>query len=139
MISFAVLVVVMGSAGSADSCERLVMNSPDDSIHIEVAQHVAKSETLPAFCQVQGTIEPNIGFEARLPTEGWNASSSRLVVVGFADACMRIVKPDPMRLTLLFVAATLPLLQMVDMRVSTLVMAVGPRTIHWLKESTQRN
>ena len=29
-------------------------------------------QDLPGFCQVQGTIDPDIGFEARLPLGAWN-------------------------------------------------------------------
>ena len=29
-------------------------------------------EDLPGFCQLQGSIEPSIGFEARLPLADWN-------------------------------------------------------------------
>ena len=33
---------------------------------------VTDREDLPGFCRVQGTIDPNIGFEARFPLAGWN-------------------------------------------------------------------
>lgn len=33
---------------------------------------VADREDLPAFCRVRGTIDPNIGFEARFPLDNWN-------------------------------------------------------------------
>ena len=37
-----------------------------------VSSAVVTKPELPEFCQVQGVIEPNIRFEARLPTVGWN-------------------------------------------------------------------
>ncbi len=33
---------------------------------------VKDGKGLPGFCQVQGTIDPNIGFESRLPLSDWN-------------------------------------------------------------------
>jgi len=33
---------------------------------------VTDREDLPGFCQVQGSIDPSIGFEARLPLADWN-------------------------------------------------------------------
>jgi predicted amidohydrolase YtcJ len=41
-------------------------------VDINAATAVTDREDLPGFCQITGTIEPNIGFEARLPLADWN-------------------------------------------------------------------
>lgn len=39
---------------------------------VDATAAVTDREDLPGFCQIQGTIEPNIGFEARFPLADWN-------------------------------------------------------------------
>lgn len=41
-------------------------------VQIDATAAVTDREDLPGFCQVRGTIEPNIGFEARFPLANWN-------------------------------------------------------------------
>ncbi len=41
-------------------------------VRIEASAVVTDREGLPGFCQLRGTIDPHIGFEARLPLENWN-------------------------------------------------------------------
>lgn len=43
-----------------------------EGLAIESAAAVTDRADLPGFCAVRGTIEPDIGFEARFPLEGWN-------------------------------------------------------------------
>ncbi len=38
----------------------------------------------PALCRVSGFIEPEVGFEVRMPVEGWNG---RLLVTGCSNLC----------------------------------------------------
>ncbi len=52
-------------------CDALA-NEEFAGVAISASAVVADREDLPVFCQVQGTIEPNIGFEARLPVDDWN-------------------------------------------------------------------
>lgn len=67
---------VFSQAAAADaSCESLMLQrfgGPEFPTLITSAQTVASTDDLPAFCQVQGYIAPQIGFELRLPTQGWN-------------------------------------------------------------------
>lgn len=51
----------------------LAMSSADfPGTMISSTTVVTDREDLPGFCQIQGTIDPNIGFEARFPVENWN-------------------------------------------------------------------
>lgn len=49
-----------------------------------VTDHAA----LPAFCRVTGVIEPNIQFEARLPTDSWNGKYYQSGCGGFCGAVL---------------------------------------------------
>ncbi len=63
-----------GCAAPADLSERceLLASKNLSGVSIDATAVVADREELPAFCQIQGTIEPDIGFEARFPLENWN-------------------------------------------------------------------
>jgi len=41
-------------------------------VSVNATALVTDREDLPGFCQIQGTIDPNIGFEARFPLADWN-------------------------------------------------------------------
>lgn len=41
-------------------------------VQIDAAAAITDGKDLPDFCQIRGTIDPNIGFEARFPLTGWN-------------------------------------------------------------------
>jgi len=41
-------------------------------VHIDATNAVTDRDDLPGFCQIRGSIDPNIGFEARLPLVDWN-------------------------------------------------------------------
>jgi feruloyl esterase len=64
-----------GAAGLATRCQALlgmhadILNAPTT---VTAATLVAASAELPAYCQVQGTIKPDIGVELRLPASSWN-------------------------------------------------------------------
>jgi hypothetical protein len=44
----------------------------DAPLQVNVSRIVAAAGKLPAFCQVQGYVAPNIGIEMRLPASNWN-------------------------------------------------------------------
>ncbi len=60
-----------GSADLATRCLDLA-SSMVPGVDVRSAATVTDRDDLPAFCQVQGTINPNIGFEARFPLDAWN-------------------------------------------------------------------
>jgi feruloyl esterase len=41
-------------------------------VTVSAAAVITNREDLPGFCQIQGTIDPSIGFEARFPLVDWN-------------------------------------------------------------------
>ena len=53
-------------------CTNIARANFASNVTITLAEPRPSSEFLPSFCQVQGTIHPNIGFEARLPLNEWN-------------------------------------------------------------------
>ena len=53
-------------------CETLAALDLSPKIQITSNKAVSGKSDLPAFCQIQGTIEPHIGFEARFPIGEWN-------------------------------------------------------------------
>lgn len=59
------------SAGLQDRCAAITTSSFSD-VHIDSTQVISDRDELPTFCQVKGTIDPDIGFEARLPLADWN-------------------------------------------------------------------
>jgi pimeloyl-ACP methyl ester carboxylesterase len=54
------------------------------------ADQVSDREDLPPFCAIKGTIEPNIGFEARFPLQGWNGKYYQSGCGGYCGS----VRPD---------------------------------------------
>jgi hypothetical protein len=77
------LLLALSVQSDAIACEHLVEQNPHDSIQISASQLIGKSDELPAFCQIQGTIEPNIGFEARFPQADWNGKFFQTGCGGF--------------------------------------------------------
>jgi feruloyl esterase len=45
---------------------------PDAPTQVLAAKAVAAAGDVPAYCMVQGYVTPNVGFELRLPQDGWN-------------------------------------------------------------------
>lgn len=59
---------------------------------IDYSAAVTDREDLPAFCKVSGTIDPNIGFEARLPLVDWNG---KYYQSGCGGYCGRVLPDKP--------------------------------------------
>ena len=55
---------------------------------IETTAVVTDREDLPGFCQLQGTIDPDIRFEARLPLIDWNGKYYQSGCGGYCGAVM---------------------------------------------------
>ncbi len=60
------------------------------NVRIDVAEPVTQRKDLPPFCRVTGQIAPSIGFEMRLPMQGWNG---RFLLAGCGAYCGELV-PD---------------------------------------------
>jgi len=75
------------------ACEELVKLKSKDIAQI-MAVAVAATETAPAFCQVTGTLSPEIAFEAALPAK-WNGRFYMIGNGGFAGDAL----DNPARLT----------------------------------------
>jgi hypothetical protein len=58
---------------------------------IEAAEIVPPTNGLPEVCQITGHIAPDIGFEVRLPTQGWNG---KLYMRGCGGYCGSLAKPQ---------------------------------------------
>ena len=58
-----------GSAGGsyADSCPGVAVGTQVGAATIEKVEHIAGSNTAPAYCKVSATIAPQAVFELRLP------------------------------------------------------------------------
>lgn len=61
-----------------------LLQNPDAPTLITGVAKVAAERDLPGYCRVQGTIEPQIRFELRLPLEGWNG---KLLMQGCGGMC----------------------------------------------------
>lgn len=53
---------------------------------------VTDRDDLPSFCQIQGTIDPHIGFEARFPLADWNG---KYYQSGCGGYCGRVLPDKP--------------------------------------------
>jgi hypothetical protein len=82
-----------GAAADAVPCERLPSLSLPEAT-ITRAESIGAGafrtyETVPAFCQVEGTLTPSrdsaIGFEVWLPAAGWNGKCSSRATARGAD------------------------------------------------------
>jgi feruloyl esterase len=66
------LVTTPAAAGPSDTCEALA-GKLDTATFDEVGSAVVAAKgDMPAYCRVQGTIKPSVGFEMRLPLAAWN-------------------------------------------------------------------
>ena len=61
-----------------------------ENVYVSEARLIKKVEDLPSFCKVRGIIEPNIGFEARLPDKNWNGKFFQAGCGGFCG----LIEPD---------------------------------------------
>lgn len=55
-------------------CTSLVQKLDNSLIVGAEAVAVEAKDDMPAYCRVKGTIKPSIGFEMRLPLQGWNGN-----------------------------------------------------------------
>lgn len=63
---------VLAIEPQCDALGRRAAKMLDGQLRIEKSSAVAAQDDLPAYCKVEGIIEPQIGFELRLPLTGWN-------------------------------------------------------------------
>ncbi|MBT8076953.1 MAG: tannase/feruloyl esterase family alpha/beta hydrolase [Gammaproteobacteria bacterium] len=71
----------------AERCLAISQTTLDGAI-VDRAALIADRRDLPVFCQVQGTIEPDIGFEARLPISDWNGKYYQSGCGGYCGAVL---------------------------------------------------
>jgi feruloyl esterase len=55
----------------------------DAPTHVTAAKLIPAAAETPAYCQIQGYIQPNIGIELRLPQAGWNGKFAEVGCGGF--------------------------------------------------------
>ena len=60
------------------------------NISIASASVDAMDAELPVFCKIKGVVQPNIGFEARLPMKNWNGKFFQVGCGGFCG----LIEPD---------------------------------------------
>ena len=98
-VSFALVAVGAAPAIAAEStirpvrsCAELVREFavPDARTQVTSAAVVPASGTTPEFCNVQGKIEPNVGFQLKLPTQTYRG---RYVQYGCGGFCGFISDP----------------------------------------------
>ena len=65
------------------SCEAFAANNTNSAVNVHSSQTISQTKGLPAFCQITGKIEPNIGFEARYPLTNWNGKYFQAGCGGF--------------------------------------------------------
>lgn len=77
-----------GVGAQALSCKALLAEdftrTPDAPAQIIRTENVAQSGSMPAYCRIEGYIATNIGFEVRVPAEGWN---NKLLMQGCGGFC----------------------------------------------------
>jgi len=76
---------------SMDACTA-VASANFEGTTISVTTAVPASDALPAYCRIEGVINPNIGFEARFPTTDWNGKYFQAGCGGFCGS-IRADKP----------------------------------------------
>ena len=81
---------VFASPDITAGCEVLMERNPIPQVRVVHSVPVRDREDLPAFCQIQGVIDPSIGFEARFPLTEWNGKYYQAGCGGF---CGRVL-PD---------------------------------------------
>jgi feruloyl esterase len=77
------LLLALSAQADAIACDQLVDKNPHASFLVSASVLVEATDDLPAFCQIQGTIKPNIGFEARFPQADWNGNFFQTGCGGF--------------------------------------------------------
>ncbi len=67
---------------AATPCDEIVAQT-FHGMTVATIGSVASSSDTPAFCRINGTIEPQIAFEMRLPTQTWNGNFYQAGCGGF--------------------------------------------------------
>lgn len=88
--SFFVALFASTNPDISAACEDLALQNRFTTMQIEQSRAVTEREDLSAFCQITGSIDPNIGFEARFPLTAWNGKYYQAGCGGF---CGRVL-PD---------------------------------------------
>ncbi|GHF17541.1 feruloyl esterase [Kordiimonas sediminis] len=74
-------------SGLTDRCEAFA-DAKITGVEISSSTASTDNEALPDHCRVQGTIAPNIGFEARLPLTDWNGKYFQSGCGGFCGSVL---------------------------------------------------
>ena len=90
LTAFILAFFTTASADITADCVALSESNLAADIRIVHSRPVRVREDLPAFCQISGKIDPNIGFEARFPLTEWNGKYFQAGCGGF---CGRVL-PD---------------------------------------------
>jgi len=75
------------SGGVSDRCQTLAENA-GGGIEAASSTLVEAGAGLPSYCRVTGIIRPEIGFEARLPVDGWNGKYLQSGCGGFCGGVL---------------------------------------------------
>jgi hypothetical protein len=71
----------------AERCARFTLPA-HEGLRIVETEAVTDREDLPGFCAIRGTIDPDIGFEARFPLSGWNGKYYQSGCGGFCGSVL---------------------------------------------------
>ena len=93
-VVLACLVLFSACAGIPDPAGRCIAIAAETfaGVAIDLTAAVTDREDLPGFCQIKGTIDPNIGFEARFPLADWNG---KYFQSGCGGYCGRVLADKP--------------------------------------------
>jgi feruloyl esterase len=90
-IGIACLAAAAGPATAGDACTALagldLARLPSAPTTISVARLVAATTDLPAHCQVQGFVAPQVQFEVRLPVPGPGGWNGKFLMQGCGGLC----------------------------------------------------
>lgn len=84
----AVLAVLSGPIADAQ-CLSVKRRVTDSELIVTTSLPVWPGKDLPGYCQVRGTIKPNLGFEAQLPLQAGMGNTCKPVAADFAERCCR--------------------------------------------------
>ncbi len=86
---FAALIALTCSAFAQEppnACKALEGDAgqiPDAPTHVVAAQLVRATAETPPYCRIEGYVQPQIGFELRLPQDNWNGKFAEIGCGGF--------------------------------------------------------
>lgn len=75
------------AASPTERCARFA-RSGFEGLTIDETEAVTDRDGLPGFCAIRGTIDPDIGFEARFPLTGWNGKYYQSGCGGFCGSVL---------------------------------------------------